>query len=104
MRRGELWYSPSTLRNRVILLMSAQTLIDQGVTMLYGLEADVDDPGPLLLVVPVLVPRAEGEQRWINVGRGLTRVARRTLTQSYGPANDAVIGQVEALLRVALDL
>lgn len=54
--------------------------------------------------MPVLVPHAESEQRWINVGRGLTRVARRTSTQSSGPADDAVIGQVEALSRVALDL
>ena len=104
MRRGELWYSPSGVRNRIILLLSSQTLIDQGATMLYGLEADTDDPGPLLLVVPVLVPGAEGEQRWINVSRGLTRVARRTLTQSHGPADPAVVEQVEALVRVALDL
>jgi hypothetical protein len=104
VRRGELWFSPSSVRNRVILLLSSQTLIDQGATMLYGLEADIDDPGPLLLVVPVLVPGAEGEQRWINVGRGLTRVARRTLTQSYGSADPAVVEQVEALVRVALDL
>jgi hypothetical protein len=30
-------------------------------------------------------------------------VARRTLTQSYGPADAAVVEQVDALLRVALD-
>ena len=57
MRRGELWRSPSSLRDRVILLVTSQTLIDQGVTMLYGVEADAEDPGPLLLVVPVLVER-----------------------------------------------
>ena len=104
MRQGELWYSPSSLRNRVILLLSSQTLIDQDATMLYGPEADTEDPGPLLLVVPVQVLGSEPEQRWINVGRGLTRVARRTLTQSYGPADPAVVEQVEALVRVALDL
>jgi len=99
--RGELWHSPSPLRDRVILLVSSQTLIDQGVTMLYGVEADADDPGPLLLVVPVLV---NGEQRWINVQRGLTRVFRRRLTESYGVADTTVRKQVDALLRVALDL
>jgi len=67
----------------VILLVTSQTLIDQGVTMLYGVEADAEDPGPLLLVVPVLV---DGEQRWLNVQRGLTRVYRGTLTKSYGLA------------------
>ncbi len=101
MRRGELWRSPSSLRDRVILLISSQTLIDQGVTMLYGVEADAEDPGPLLLVIPVLV---DGEQRWLNVQRGLTRVYRGSLTQSYGPAEPAVLEQVDALLRVALDL
>ena len=50
MRRGELWRSPSSLQDRVILLVTSQTLIDQGVTMLYGVEADAEDPGPLLLV------------------------------------------------------
>lgn len=69
--------------------------------MLYGMEADAEDPGPLLLVVPV---RVAGEQRWFNVQRGLTRVYRGSLTQSYGPAEPAVLEQVDALLRVALDL
>ena len=101
MRRGELWRSPSSLRDRVILLVTSQTLIDQGVTMLYGVEADAEDPGPLLLVVPVLI---DGEQRWLNVQRGLTRVYRGTLTQSYGLADPAVLEQVDALLRVAIDL
>lgn len=99
--RGELWRAPSSLRDRVILLVSSQTLIDQGVTMLYGVEADAEDPGPLLLVVPVLV---DGEQRWLNVQRGLTRVYRGGLTQSYGLADRAVLEQVDALLHVALDL
>jgi len=85
----------------VILLVTSQTLIDQGVTMLYGVEADAEDPGPLLLVVPVLI---DGEQRWLNVQRGLTRVYRGTLTQSYGLADPAVLEQVDALLRVAIDL
>lgn len=101
MRRGELWRSPSQLRDRVILLVSSQTLIDQGVTMLYGVEADAEDPGPLLLVVPVQV---DGEQRWLNVQRGLTRVYRGSLTQSYGSAEPAALEQIDALLRVALDL
>lgn len=101
MRRGELWRSPSSLRDRVILLVTSQTLTDQGVTMLYGVEADADDPGPLLLVVPVIV---DGEQRWLNVQRGLTRVYRGGLTQSYGLAEPAVREQVDALLRVALEL
>lgn len=101
MQRGELWRAPSSIRDRVILLITSQTLIDQGVTMLYGVEADAEDPGPLLLVVPVVVG---GEQRWLNVQRGLTRVARRTLTQSYGSADAAVIEQVDALLRVSMDL
>ncbi len=101
VRRGELWRSPSVLRDRVILLITSQILIDQGVTMLYGVEADVEDPGPLLLVAPVLV---DGEQRWLNVQRGLTRVYRGTLTQSHGLADPAVCEQVDALLRVAIDL
>lgn len=69
--------------------------------MLYGVEADDVDPGALLLVVPV---RVDGEQRWLNVQRGLTRVARRTLTRSYGPVDPVVLDQIDALLRVALDL
>ncbi len=101
MRRGELWRSPSSLRDRVVLLVSSQTLIDQGATMLYGVEADAEDPGPLLLVVPVMV---DGEQRWLNVQRGLTRIYRGSLTQSYGPADPAALEQIDALLRVALDL
>lgn len=101
MRRGELWRAPSMLRDRVILLVTSQTLIDQGVTMLYGVEADAENPGPLLLVIPVLV---DGEQRWLNVQRGLTRVYRGGLTQSHGLADAAVREQVDALLRVALDL
>lgn len=101
MRRGELWRAPSPVRDRVILLLSSQALIDQGATMLYGVEADADDPGPLLLVVPVVI---DGEQRWLNVQRGLTRVFRRNLTQSYGLADPVVIDQIDALVRVALDL
>lgn len=101
VRRGELWRSPSSLRDRVVLLVTSQTLIDQGVTMLYGVEADSDDPGPLLLVVPVVI---DGEQRWLNVQRGLTRIYRGALTQSYGLTELAVREQVDALLRVALDL
>ena len=83
------------------MLVTSQILIDQGVTMLYGVEADAEDPGPLLLVVPVLV---DGEQRWLNVQRGLTRVYRGALTQSYGLADPAVREQVDALLRLAIDL
>lgn len=101
MRRGELWRAPSPVRDRVILLLSSQALIDQGATMLYGVAADAEDPGPMLLVVPVVV---DGEQRWLNVQRGLTRVYRRNLTQSYGLADPVVIDQVEALVRVALDM
>ena len=101
MRRGELWRAPSPVRDRVVLLLSSQALIDQGTTMLYGIEADEEDPGPMLLVVPVVV---DGEQRWLNVQRGLTRVWRRSLTQSYGLADPVVIDQVEALVRVALDM
>jgi hypothetical protein len=101
VRRGELWRSPSSLRDRVVLLVTSQTLIDQGVTMLYAVEADAEDPGPLLLTIPVLVA---GEQRWLNIQRGLTRVYRGTLTESYGMAAPAVLEQLDALLRVALDL
>lgn len=101
MRRGELWRSPSSVRDRVVLLVSSQTLIDQDVTMLYAVEADADDPGPLLLTIPVLVA---GEQRWLNVQRGLTRVYRGNLTESYGMAAPAVLEQLDALLRIALDL
>lgn len=101
VQRGELWHAPSSLRDRVVLLVSSQTLIDQGVTMLYGVEADAEDPGALLLVVPVQVA---GQQRWLNVHRGLTRIARSTLTDSYGSANPAVLEQVDAMLRVALHL
>lgn len=85
----------------MVLLVTSQTLINQDVSMLYGVEADLDDPGPLLLVVPVVV---DGEQRWLNVQRGLTRVYRGALTQSYGLPDRAVLEQVDALLRVALDL
>jgi hypothetical protein len=64
VRRGELRRSPPSIRDRVVLLVTSQTLIDQGVTMLYAMEADAEDPGPLLLTIPVLVA---GEQRWLNV-------------------------------------
>ncbi|MGH3718431.1 MAG: hypothetical protein ACRDRI_06215 [Pseudonocardiaceae bacterium] len=101
MRRGELWRNPSAIRDRVVLLVTSQTLIDQGVTMLYAVEADADDPGPLLLTIPVLVT---GQQRWLNIQRGLTRVYRGNLTESYGMAAPAVLEQLDALLRVALDL
>jgi hypothetical protein len=96
-----LWRSPSSIRDRVVLLVTSQTLIDQGVTMLYAVEADAEDPGPLLLTIPV---RIVGEQRWLNIQRGLTRVYRGTLTDSYGMAAPAVLEQLDALLRVALDL
>lgn len=85
----------------MILLLSSPGLIDQGATMLHGVEADAVDPGPLLLVVSVTV---DGEQRWLNVQRGLTRVYRGTLTQSYGRVDPVVLEQVDALVRVALDL
>ncbi len=85
----------------MILLVSSDVLIDQGEMMLYGVEAEAQERGPSLLVVPVTV---EGEQRWLNIRRGLTRVYRRSLTQSYGPADPVVVEQVDALLRVALDL
>lgn len=101
VRRGELWRSPSALRDRVVLLVTSQTLIDRGVTMLYGVEADIDDPGPLLLTIPIVVA---GNQRWLNAQRGLTRVYRGGLTESYGMAEPAVREQLDALLRVALDL
>ena len=101
MRRGELWHSPSSVRDRVVLLVSSQALIDRGVTMLYGVEADAEDPGPLLLTIPILVA---GDQRWLNVQRGLTRVYRGSLTESYGMADRVVLEQLDALLRVALDL
>jgi hypothetical protein len=37
------------------------------------------------------------------VERGLTRVYRGTLPKSYGLADPAVLEQVDALLRVAID-
>ena len=101
VRRGELWHAPSPPRDRVILLLSSQGLIDQGATMLYGVEADPKDPGPLLLVVPIEV---HGRQRWLNVQRGLTRVYRGGLAESYGPVDPVLLDQVDALVRVALDL
>jgi len=85
----------------VVLLVTSQTLIDQGVTMLYAVEATADDPGPSLLTIPVLVA---GQQHWLNIQRGLTRVYRGNLTESYGMAGPAVLEQLDALLRVALDL
>ncbi|MGH3631338.1 MAG: hypothetical protein ACRDRL_28350 [Sciscionella sp.] len=85
----------------MVLLITSQTLIDQGITMLYAVEADADDPGPLLLTIPVLVV---GQQRWLNIQRGLTRVYRGNLTESYGMADPAVLEQLDALLRVALEL
>ena len=36
--------------------------------------------------------------------RGLTRVYRGALTKSYGLADPAVLEQVDALLRIAIDL
>src|SRR5215204_4829778 len=81
VRRGELWRSPSSIRDRVVLLVSSQTLIDLGSTMLYAVEADAEDPGPLLLIIPIATA---GQQRWLNIQRGLTRVYRGTLTESYG--------------------
>ncbi|HEX2301349.1 MAG TPA: hypothetical protein VHH34_23080 [Pseudonocardiaceae bacterium] len=65
------------------------------------MEAQAEDPGPLLLTIPVVVA---GQQRWLNVQRGLTRVYRGRLTESYGMAEPTARGQVDALLRVALDL
>ena len=59
VQRGELWRSPSTLRDRVVLLVTSQTLIDNKATM---------------------------------------------LTKSYGLAEQGVREQLDALLRVALDL
>lgn len=70
VRPGELWRSPSSVRDRVVLLVSSQTLLDQGITMLYAVEADADDPGPILLTIPVLVA---DEQCWLNIQRGFTR-------------------------------
>ena len=62
------------------------------------------DTAPHGLLPQVLVV-VDGEQRWLNVQRGLTRVWRRSrLTQSYGLAGPVVIDQVEALVRVALDM
>lgn len=101
MQRGELWRAPSAVRNRTILLVSAQAVIDRGATMLYGVEADTTDPGAILLVAPIEV---QGVPHWLNVQRGLTRVYRPTLTESCGMADRAVLDQVDALLRVALDL
>lgn len=69
--------------------------------MLYGVEAVDEDPGAILLVAPIEVA---GTPRWLNVQRGPTRVYRPTLTESYGMADQAVLDQVDALLRVALDL
>jgi hypothetical protein len=34
----------------------------------------------------------------------ITRVTRRSLTQSYGRADPVVLDQIDALVRVALDL
>lgn len=101
VRRGELWRCPSVVRDRTILIVSAQPVIDRGVSMLYGVEVDEQDPGAILLVVPVEVA---GELRWLNVQRGLTRVYRPTLTESLGLVDRAVLDQLDALLRVALDL
>lgn len=101
MQRGELWRAPSSLRDRIILVVSAQAVIDRGATMLYGVEASWENPGAILLVAPVQV---HGTSYWLNVQRGLTRVYRPNLTESYGVADQAVIDQVNALLRVALEL
>jgi hypothetical protein len=43
-------------------------------------------------------------QHWLNIQRGLTRVYRGNLTESYGMTQPAIREQVDALLRVALDL
>lgn len=96
---GEFWRSSSSLRDRIVLLVSSQMLIDRGMSMLYGVEADADDSGPLL--TPVVVA---GQRRWLNIQRGLTRVYCGSLTESYGMAEPAVIEQIDALLRVAIDL
>jgi len=76
----------------VVLLVSSQTLIDQGVTMLYAVEADADDPRPLLLTIPGLPQRPH--RIWLPAQPAA----------SYGMAAPAVLEQLDALLRVALDL
>ncbi|WP_224389085.1 hypothetical protein [Pseudonocardia sp. ICBG1293] len=101
VRRGELWRAPSVVRDRTILIVSAQPVLDRGVSMLYGVEADEQDPGAILLSCR---SRLMVELRWLNVQRGLTRVYRPTLTESLGLVDQAVLDQLDALLRVALDL
>jgi hypothetical protein len=99
--RGEGWlYQVGGMRERVVVLVSAQAVIDNpAYRVLYGIQVADTDPGHVLAVSAIL----NDTTIWLDAAAGLMAVRRSLLTKHLGTITPDVLASLDARLAAALD-
>jgi hypothetical protein len=99
--RGEVWrYQVGGMRERVVVLVSAQAVIDNAAyRVLYGVQVADTDPGHVLAVSVIL----DDTPVWLDAAAGLMTVRRSLLTKHLGTITTDVLTSLDARLAAALD-
>jgi len=99
--RGEVWrYQVGGMRERVVVLVSAQAVIDNDAyRVLYGVQVTDTDPGHVLAVCVTL----DDTPVWLDAAAGLMAVRRSLLTKHLGTITTDALASLDARLAAALD-
>jgi hypothetical protein len=88
------------MRERVVMLVSAQAVIDNAAyRVLYGVQVTDTDPGHVLAVSVIL----DDTPVWLDAAAGLMAVRRSLLTKHLGTVTTDVLVNLDARLSAALD-
>ncbi len=101
MLRGEVWrYQVGGMRERAVVLVSAQAVIDNAAyRVLYGVQVADTDPGHMLVVSVIL----DDTLVWLDAAAGLMAVRRSLLTKHLGTITPDVLASLDARLAATLD-
>ncbi len=99
--RGEVWrYQVGGMRERVVVLVSAQAVIDNAAyRVLYGVQVVDTDPGHVLTVSVIL----DDTPVWLDAAADLMALRRSRLTKQLGTITTDVLASLDARLAAALD-
>jgi len=99
--RGEVWrYQVGGMRERVVVLVSAQAVLDNDAyRVLYGVQVSDTDPRHVLAVSVVL----GGTGFWLDAAAGLLAVRRSLLTKQLDAITPDSLASLDARLAAALD-
>jgi len=102
VRRGEIWlYEPKgSPRSRLVVLVSAQGVLDSTRRQLIAVDVRDRDPGDILAVS---IATAGEEPAWV-LGNDTSRVFRHWLAEQVGRLTAEELSRLDTMLRLALGL